>query len=547
MNIAQVLAEKISASPSDFKRHLKPSLLGSFGLSSTCPEEVISVSQTIRTTHSKGVDDIDPYIASLSIGSVATPLAEIINCSFSAGEFPQALKIAKVIPIYKKGKRDDLTNYRPISILPYFSKYFEKLMYNRLYEYIVKNNILFPTQHGFQSGHSPYMSLLNMQDKIANAVENNEYSLGVFFDLAKAFDTVNHNILLRKLENYGIRNTQLNWFSSYFEGRLQYVYCRGARSALRTILHGVPQGSNLGPLLFLIYINDLPNVSNSLFFILFADDTNVFFSHKSLDTLFQIVNTELELVAEWFSDNRLTVNLDKTNYILFKSHRKTGSSHGHHKICINSISLSRVSSTRFLGVYVDQHLDWKDHINNISSKVARNVGILARASHFLSQTVKIKLYYALVFPYLAYCNLVWASTYNSRLLRLITLQKRAIRIIAGVPYGSHTKQLFLDLNLLNVPQIRTYQIGEFMFRYDRGLLPPAYNDFFGHVSKVHSHYTRNSTKYRRIFARTNTRRFSIRFLGVSVWEEIPLTIRMSSNVYIFKRKLRTHLVGEIVK
>src|SRR6218665_2160165 len=162
-----------------------------------------------------------------------------------------------------------------------------------------------------------------------------------------------------KLENYGIRNTQLNWFSSYFEGRLQYVYCRGARFALRTILHGVPQGSNLGPLLFFIYINDLPNVSNSLFFILFADDTNVFFSHKSLDTLFQIVNTELELVAEWFSDNRLTVNLDKTNYILFKSHRKTGSSHGHHKICINSISLSRVSSTRFLGVYVDQHLDWK--------------------------------------------------------------------------------------------------------------------------------------------------------------------------------------------
>ena len=126
-------------------------------------------------------------------------------------------------------------------------------------------------------------------------------------------------------------------------------------------------------------------------------------------------------------------------------------------------------------------------------------------------------------------------------------KKEPFALSRGVPYGSHTKQLFLDLNLLNVLQIRTYQIGEFMFRYDRGLLPPAYNDFFGHVSKVHSHYTRNFTKYRRIFARTNTRRFSIRFLGVSIWEEIPLSIRMSSNVSIFKRKQRTHLVGEIVK
>ena len=140
----------------------------------------------------------------------------MINCSFTTGIVPQAIKIAKVVPIYKKGEKDDVTNYRPISILPYLSKFYEKLMYNRLYNFVEKSGIIFHTQLQW---HSPFMSLLSMLDKISNAIENNEYSVGIFFDLAKAFDTVNHKILLKKLENYGIRGEQLKWFISYFENR----------------------------------------------------------------------------------------------------------------------------------------------------------------------------------------------------------------------------------------------------------------------------------------------------------------------------------------
>ena len=234
-NIARSLAEKIPNSSHSFNKYMKPPILNSFVLSPTSPEEILNRSYTIRSTHSRGVDDIDPCIATPHIASVARPLAEIINCSFNTGLVPQAIKIAKVVPVYKKGAKDNETNYRPISILPYFSKFYEKLMYDRLYNFVQKSNVIFQSQHGFQAGHSPYMNLLSMQDKISSAIENNEYAIGIFFDLAKAFDTVDHEILLYKLESYGIRGMQLDWFASYFDNRLQCVCCNGALSDLKLI------------------------------------------------------------------------------------------------------------------------------------------------------------------------------------------------------------------------------------------------------------------------------------------------------------------------
>jgi Reverse transcriptase (RNA-dependent DNA polymerase) len=542
-SIAHSLAEKIPKSSESFKRYMQPPLPNSFVLTPTSPEEILNRSHTIRLTHSRGVDDIDPCIATPLIACVALPLAEIINCSFNTGIVPQATKIAKVVPVYKKGEKDNITNYRPISILPYFSKFYEKLMYDRLYNFVEKSNVLFHSQHGFQSGHSPFMSLLSMQDKISSAIENNEYAVGIFFDLAKAFDTVDHNILLCKLETYGIRGMQLNWFASYFDNRLQCVCCNGAFSELKVINFGVPQGSNLGPLLFLIYINDLPNVSSVLFFILFADDTNVFYSHGSLQTLFEIVNAELSLAADWFCANKLTLNLDKTNFIIFKSHRKIGPLDNQMSLYINDVPITQVTSTKFLGVYVDHHMTWKEHIKNISIKIAKNVGILARVSFLLPPPIRMKLYYSLVYPYLAYCNIVWASTYESRLHRLVILQKRALRIIAGVPSFTHTRPIFSDLKLLNIEQIKTLQVGEFMYRYEHGLLPQVFRGFFRLGTEVHSHFTRNAKAYRPLFAHSNTRLFSIKLVGTLTWNKFPLHVRVAPNLQMFKKMLRAYLIN----
>src|ERR1700733_7535395 len=542
-NIARSLVNDMPDAPCDFSTYMPSPQMNSMGLLPTSAEEIINVSLGIRQSHSRGLDDIDPCIASQFLAHVANPLAEIINCSFNYGIVPQALKLAKVVPIYKKGDKESTANYRPISILPYFSKYFEKLMYNRLYNYVNSLNIIFHSQHGFQSGHSPYMALLSMQDMISNAIDRNEYSVGVFFDLSKAFDTVDHKILSKKLERYGIRGTPLKWFTSYLTNRSQRVLCNEMLSEEGLIDFGVPQGSILGPLLFLLYINDLANVSSTIFLILFADDTNVFYSHNSWRVLFDTLNRELSNISAWFCSNRLTLNPDKTNFILFRSHRKPPLNE-RPCLLVGDIPLIQVEFTRFLGidVHVDQHLTWKNHINNISSKIAKNVGILARTAYLLPTSIRLNLYYSLVYPYLTYCNMIWSSTYESRLLKLVVLQKRAVRTIAGIRKGYHTGPFYQKFGLLTINQIRSLQVCEFFYRLKNGLLPPLFNNYLQLGSDIHTHDTRNASAYRCIRARTNTLLFTVKALGVQLWNTIPPEIKSSCNQHIFKKRLRFFLL-----
>src|SRR5688572_1039268 len=413
-------------------------------------------------------------------------------------------------------------------------------MHVRLNNYITKFDILFTSQHGFQSGHSTFMPLLSMQDKISAAMDKNEFSIGVFLDLAKAFDTIDHGILLKKLSIYGIRNTQLNWFKSYLDNRMQLVSCNGIKSPLKLIEYGVPQGSILGPLLFILYINDLPNVSSDLFFILFADDTNIFNSHSSIETLINHTNSELCKVADWFQLNKLTLNLDKTNFILFRAYKKSLPI-SYSNLCIMGTPITQVQSSRFLGVYVDQHLSWKDHISNISTKIAKNLGILMRISRIFPPQTRTALYYTLIHPYISYCNIVWASAYKSNLSKLLILQKRAIRFVAKLPYGAHTKPEFLSLKILKPDQIRQVQIGIFMYRYTHNKLPTTYRDYFQPNSIIRNRCSRNTNPFYTPFARTNTKLTSIKCAGPRTWNSIPHNIRSLPSLRLFKRELSTYI------
>src|ERR1700733_1416209 len=353
IEIGSKLAANISPTGTSFMDYLKNPMQFSIGIELTSPDELLSIANNLKLTNNEGVDKINPKIAGCSIEPILAPLPALINCSLCTGVVPDCLKLAKVIPVFKTGDKKQIGNYRPISVLPYFSKCFEKVMYTRLMSFITAKHILFDGQFGFRKGFSTYMAVLEMCDKISEARDNNMFSIGVFFDLSKAFDTVNHEILLKKLEYYGIRGMGLIWLENYLKNRSQYVLYNGSSSHILAINCGVPQGSILGPLLFLLYINDIHLTSSILQFIMFADDTNVFMSDNLLPTLIRNMNEELAKVEIWFKANKLSLNLNKTNYILFTSKKKMSFVHEHEfSISIDNQCINRVTSAKFLGVYI---------------------------------------------------------------------------------------------------------------------------------------------------------------------------------------------------
>ena len=370
---------------------------------------------------SSGWDGISPSIVKSTCAAFIEPLTHIFNLSISQGIFPNDLKIARVIPLFKSGNSMSLSNYRPVSVLPVFSKILERLMYNRLLSFVNKYKILYMYQFGFRADHSPNLALLFLVDKISDALEKGEYVLGLFLDFSKAFDTVNHQILFKKLEYYGVRGTALSLFKSYLENRTQYVEFNGVQSEKECIKCGVPQGSILGPLLFLIYINDLALVSDKLFSLLFADDSNMFITGDDPNLLIRTMNSEIKSVVDWLRVNKLSLNLKKTHYIIFQRPRV------HFKVdvelTIDGVKIDMKENTKFLGVIIDNKLSFQQHIKYIKGKVSRGLGILLKCRRFFDQNTLVTLYNSFVYPYLNYCISVWGSTCDTYVDSLVKLQK----------------------------------------------------------------------------------------------------------------------------
>ena len=455
--------------------------------------DITKIIEKFNRNKSAGDDNIGNIIIKRVAKEIVKPLRQIFNLSISTGSVPEKLKIAKVIPIYKKQDAEIFSNYRPVSLLPCFSKILERIVFDQCINYINTYEILNGKQFGFRSKHLTYMAIIQLVDKINTAVEKNETTIGIFLDLSKAFDTIDHNILLYKLEHYGFRGIVLEWFKNYLSNIKQYVSYNSSKSQLEDIVCGIPQGSILGPLLFILYVSDITSTSNVLDFILFSDDTTILYSHESIESQISVVNAELKEVSNWFKTNKLSVNASKTHYIILgTSHMTLVKAQQHFNVILDDTVLDRVKYTKFLGVLIDENLTWKCHIDCVSKTLSRNIGIMNKLKYFIPGRIVHTLYCTFILPYINYGILIWGNTCKVYLDKLIKLQKWAIRTISNSHYRCHTQPLFAKHNILKVNDMYSLEVGVFMYKYSTNDLPNIFNDYFTKRSDIHGYQTRHS-------------------------------------------------------
>ena len=543
VNVGPTLASKIPNTNVDPLAYMKSRNDYSIFLELVNVDEVNDIIKELRNA-SPGWDEIHAKVVKKIYHHIVEPLTYLCNLSILQGCVPKELKVAKVIPLYKADSPSIYTNYRPVSVLTCFSKIFERLMYNRLLTFVIQHGLLNKHQFGFRKGHSTIFAILSLVDYITQALEKGEYVIGIFLDFSKAFDTVNHSILLEKLQYMGIRGVAYDWLCDYLSERKQYVMYNGHKSDAKSICCGVPQGSILGPLLFLLYINDIANVSTVLFSILFADDTNSLASGKNLDQLVHTVNNELEKIVTWLAANKLSLNIKKTHFMLFASKGKKV--HNPVTIKISNQEISKVNHTKFLEVIIDDKMHWSFHIKSAKNKIAKGIGVICKTRRLLNKKTLTTLYYSFIYPYLHYGIEAWGNTYNVHLDPLIKMQKRAVRIISSSSYKAHTEPIFKDLKLLNVTNIYRLNVLMFMYKLKHGILPNVFGGIFKKNSEIHDYNTKESQKYHTPFWRLQCVRRSIRVQGVYYWNYISDKIDYACTPETFKIHIKTFLLSNNV-
>ena len=323
------------------------------------------------------------------------------------GVFPSVLKTAKVVPVFKKDSKLDYSNYCPLSFLSSLEKILEKFMCKRLYTFLNSNNIIYNLRFGFRQQYSTSHTLVNITENIRKALDGGNIGCGIFVDLQKAFDTVDHQILLTKLNHYGIRGVSNDWFKSYLSDRNQYVSMNRFDSGLAAINCDIPQGSVLGPLLFILHINALNHTTKFCKVHHFADNTNVLCMSNSIKKLNKLVNADLKHLVHWLNANKISLNVKKIEIVIFKSTQKKFERDLKIKLC--GKRLHPTESVKYLGVKIDTNLNWEHHVNDLSIKLNRANALLFKMRKYVSLKILRSIYFAILDSYLSYCCLVWAQ------------------------------------------------------------------------------------------------------------------------------------------
>lgn len=489
--VASTLASNIGESSVAFESFLQTPSPQLFDFVTVNSDKVSEAIDSIKSKSSAGHDEMSSRSLKNLKNCFLEPLCIIFNQCIRKNIFPDNLKIAKVKPLFKKADNTRLENYRPISLLPAISKVFERLIHNQLVSYFEENNLFYKFQYGYRKYHSTEFAAAHFVDSILKNLDVDIKTISVYMDLSKAFDTLDYSILLYKLRYYGLSESALLLLKSYLSNRKQYIDFNGTKSTYRDILAGVPQGSILGPLLFIIYVNDIGSVSK-IFEppILYADDTTLSYHpdpNENSEAVSLKLNQELEKFNDWFKANKLSLNLSKTQFMIFQRPRAMQITAN---LKINEVAIERIYKFNFLGLNVNFRMDWIDHKQIVNLKLSKSVGILRRFKYCLPRSTLLTIYFSLVLSHINYMNSIWGFDLNEEEIHL--KQKAAVRAISKSHFLAHTEPLLKELGLLDVTDIHRLSLTKFYCKFMKRTLPAYFLEEFMYKkhSQQHLHYTR---------------------------------------------------------
>lgn len=533
---------KISMNSKETKYFSSP--FSQFNLAPIEDNELDKILASFENKFSVGYDDIPMPILKSSKLYLIKPLAHIINSSFVCGIFPDKLKISRVKAVFKKGNKTDPSNYRPISLISSFSKLFERVMATRLMEYLETNQLLDDAQHGFRSGKSVVTAGSELIESIITALDRGDNTVGIFMDLTKAFDSVCHDKLICTLQGLGISGRSLNWFGSYLQGRKQYVEISyvnklnkivKVKSSMETVSYGVPQGSILGPILFLCYLKGLPSLISPIHskLCLYADDSNLIVNRKTKEEVEITAHNQLTTIKNFFDSRNLLLNLEKTNFIYFHTWQNRNKQMP--TLRIDSNDIQPVEHTKFLGLIVDKHVTWNDHIVKLKSKMSSGLFVLRTMSKYSTTEVLKMIYFAHIHSHLSYGIVLYGATSNKNLESLLILQKKSLRIILNLNDSASVKEYFPKFGILTV-------YGLYILETVMALR--AVEDDIPRFGTHHNYPTRNRSNF-------ETQAHSLELFwkipknaGIKFYRNVPQTIKAVSSLSLFRLQFKKYLINK---